>query len=183
MKGHVGLQVFNFDNPGLKKFFLWLWKKKPCQNWLWNQHSMANWEGDTNRKNQKRTRPKMKSNQTAEGTQNQDERICVPLSTIQSWERRTKKVVFLTLNKLFSRKQRKCKGPTKDQNLKKQKKELLQLTPQGISWSNELKVKRQMGLWVINLEYPGLKKLVFLALNKLFSKKQMGCHSKSIGSY
>ena len=36
---------------------------------------MANWE----RKNQKRTPPKMKSNQTAEVTQNQDERICVPL--------------------------------------------------------------------------------------------------------
>ena len=30
-------------------------------------------------KYRKRTPPKMKSNQTAEGTQNQDERICVPL--------------------------------------------------------------------------------------------------------
>ena len=71
----------------------------------------------------------MKSNQKAKRTQNQDERICVPMSTIQSWECRTKKVIFLTLNKLFSRKQREYQGPTKEQMLKKQKKELLQLTP------------------------------------------------------
>ena len=116
----------------------------------------------------------MKSNQTAEGTQNQDERICVPLSTIQSWERRTKKVVFLTLNKLFSRKQRECQGPTKDQKLKKQKKELLQLTPQGISWPNEMEVKRQMGLWIFNLEYPGLKKIGFSGFEQAILQKTNG---------
>ena len=26
MKGHGGLQEFNLDNPGIKKFFAWLWK-------------------------------------------------------------------------------------------------------------------------------------------------------------
>ena len=33
MKGHVGLQVFNLDYPGLKKKIP-LTLKKPIQNWL-----------------------------------------------------------------------------------------------------------------------------------------------------
>ena len=85
MKGHVGLQVFNFDNPGLKKFFPWLWK---TQFKIGSKTKIAQQIGSeiqsikicrTNNQFERRTWPKMKSNQTVEETQNQDGRICVPL--------------------------------------------------------------------------------------------------------
>ena len=92
------------------------------------------------------------------------------------WKSLTQKVVFyftlvfLTLKKLKTKGIPPYLGPTKDQKLKNRWKKFLQVTLQGFSWYNELEVEEQMGLWIFNLKYPGLKKLVFLALQKLSSR-------------
>ena len=36
---------------------------------------------------------------------------------------------------------------------------------------NELEVKEQIGLRIFNLDYPGLKRMAFLTLHKLLSRK------------
>ena len=86
MKGHGGLQVFNLDNPGIKKFltdsekpYSKLALKPKYMVWqIWSEIQCIK-ICRTNNQFERRTWPKMKSNETAEGTQNQDGRVCVPL--------------------------------------------------------------------------------------------------------